>query len=326
MHPLLQTSSALPFLKIPQDSTHIDSMVSREPVLQTLKKMDLQEFNLTEIMHGWLNSAIDLGIRVILAIAIFFIGRLVIKGCLKLLSRTLLRRKTDSGVNGFLRSVIYALLVLSLIGIIINILGIKAVSFAALLASAGVAVGMALSGQLQNFAGGAILLFTQPFKIGNFIQSQNVEGTVGRIGMFHTTIFTVDNKKIYIPNSILTTDVVINFSEQNLRRCSWKFSIEYDEDIKRVRKILLQLLEQEQRALKQPEPIVVVNEFAESAIVIMVRAWVKNELYWDLFWDFNEKVHEAFTQAGINFPYPQLTLSQRGASQAAKEQENKDNK
>lgn len=288
--------------------------------------MDLQEVNFMEIMHGWLNSAIDLGIRVVLAIAIFFIGRLVIKGCLKLLSRTLLRKKTDSGVNGFLRSVIYALLVLSLIGIIINILGIKAVSFAALLASAGVAVGMALSGQLQNFAGGAILLFTQPFKIGNFIQSQNVEGTVGRIGMFHTTIFTVDNKKIYIPNSILTTDVVINFSEQNLRRCSWKFSIEYDEDIKRVRKILLQLLEQEQRALKQPEPIVVVSEFAESAIVIMVRAWVKNELYWDLFWDFNEKVHEAFGQAGINFPYPQLTLSQRDTLRVAKGQENKDNK
>lgn len=282
------------------------SIAVHTPMMDVIKRVDIQN-----ALHEWINGALDLGIRIVLAIIIFYIGRWGIKKLLQILSKTLLKKNLGSGVNNFLKSVVHVALVIVLIVVIINILGFKAVSFAALLASAGVTIGMALSGQLQNFAGGAILLFTHPFKIGDYIQAKDVEGNVENIGIFHTTIITVDNKKIYIPNGSLTTDVVINYSEQALRRCSWSFSVEYNEDINKVRTLLKGLLENEPRVFKEPEPIIVLNQLAESSVVIMVRAWVKNEEYWGLYWDFNEKAYDTLRRGGIEFPYPHLVVSHK---------------
>ena len=191
---------------------------------------------------------------------------------------------------------------------VINILGFAAVSFAALLASLGVAIGMALSGQLQNFAGGAIILITHPFRIGDYIVYQDVEGTVQDIGIFHTSITTTDNTKIYLPNGNLSTNIIKNTSEMPNRRCQWKFLVDYDVPFERAKGILLTELLKDPRVLQDQGVLAVISDMTESNYTIMIRVWCTNDNMWDLFWDFNGRATELFAGEGFPRPYSKVEL------------------
>ena len=263
-----------------------------------------------EMMNDWLNSGINFGIRVVLAILLFLIGRWVIRRLLRIFERILKRREIDGVAVTLLGSVLTALLYIALFLTLGGVLGVKSVSFAAVLASMGLAVGMALSGQLQNLAGGVIIMVTKPFSIGDYILAQTVEGSVRAVSLFYTEILTPDNKRIFIPNGVLSSGVMVNYSHEETRRIEWTIGIEYDEDFARVRSAIESLLESDERVLKTPEPVIVLHKLNSSSVDVLVRAWVRSDDLWPVFWDFNRRVYEDFNKRGISFPFPQLTVHQ----------------
>ena len=193
---------------------------------------------------------------------------------------------------------------------IISKLGVETTSFAALLASAGVAVGMALSGNLSNFAGGLIILVFKPFKVGDYIDGPGVSGTIKEIQIFHTILSTLDNRMIYVPNGMLSGNAVINYSKQEMRRVEWVFGVEYGEDVQRVRTVLQRIIYADKRILDTPAPIIVLGSLSASSVDITVRVWVKTADYWNVLYDINEIVYTTFNKEGIGFPFPQLTVHQ----------------
>ena len=265
-------------------------------------------FNLADTLGSWVDTALNIGIRVLLAILIFYVGRWLIGLIMKGVTRLLDRRVEALGLRHFLRSIARAGLWIVLVIVVINILGFAAVSFVALLASLGVAIGMALSGQLQNFAGGAIILITHPFRIGDYIVYQDVEGTVQDIGIFHTSITTVDNTKIYLPNGNLSTNIIKNTSEMSTRRCQWKFLVDYDVPFERAKSILMTELLKDPRILQDQGVLAVISDMTESNYTIMIRVWCANNDLWDLFWDFNGRATELFAGEGFPRPYSKVEL------------------
>lgn len=193
---------------------------------------------------------------------------------------------------------------------IISKLGVETTSFAALLASAGVAVGMALSGNLSNFAGGLIILVFKPFKVGDYIDGPGVSGTIKEIQIFHTILSTLDNRMIYVPNGMLSGNAVINYSKQEMRRVEWVFGVEYGEDVQRVRTVLQRIIYADKRILDTPAPIIVLGSLSASSVDITVRVWVKTADYWNVLYDINEIIYTTFNKEGIGFPFPQLTVHQ----------------
>ena len=216
----------------------------------------------------------------------------------------------NAGVQTFVKSFVNIMLTILLIVAIISKLGVDTTSFAALLASAGVAVGMALSGNLQNFAGGLIILLLRPFKVGDFIECQGVSGTVKEIQIFHTILTSPDNKVIYVPNGSLSSGTVINYSREATRRVDWTFCVEYGEDYEKVENVINKLIAADERILNTPAPFVNLIALADSSVNVVVRVWVKSENYWDVFFSMNKAVYATFNKEGINFPFPQLTVHQ----------------
>ena len=273
-------------------------------------ELDVNKWFSRAMMNDWLNSGINFGIRVVLAILLFLIGRWVIRRLLRIFERVLKRRGIDGVAVTLLGSVLTALLYIALFLTLGGVLGVKSVSFAAVLASMGLAVGMALSGQLQNLAGGVIIMVTKPFSIGDYILAQTVEGSVRAVSLFYTEILTPDNKRIFIPNGILSSGVMVNYSHEETRRIEWIIGVEYDEDFSRVRSAIESLLESDERVLKTPEPTIVLHNLNSSSVDVLVRAWVRSDDLWPVFWDFNRRVYEDFNKRGISFPFPQLTVHQ----------------
>ena len=273
-------------------------------------ELDVNKWFSRAMMNDWLNSGINFGIRVVLAILLFLIGRWVIRRLLRIFERILKRREIDGVAVTLLGSVLTALLYIALFLTLGGVLGVKSVSFAAVLASMGLAVGMALSGQLQNLAGGVIIMVTKPFSIGDYILAQTAEGSVQAVSLFYTEILTPDNKRIFIPNGILSSGVMVNYSHEETRRIEWIIGVEYDEDFSRVRLAIESLLESDERVLKTPEPTIVLHNLNSSSVDVLVRAWVRSDDLWPVFWDFNRRVYEDFNKRGISFPFPQLTVHQ----------------
>lgn len=280
-----------------------DSTLTKEEIVDSIVN-----FNLADTLGSWIDAALDIGIRVLLALVIFYIGRWLIRIVMKGVTKILDRRIEPLGLRHFIRSIARAGLWIVLVIMVINILGFAAVSFAALLASLGVAIGMALSGQLQNFAGGAIILITHPFRIGDYIVYQDVEGTVQDIGIFHTSITTTDNTKIYLPNGNLSTNIIKNTSEMPNRRCQWKFLVDYDVPFERAKGILLTELLKDPRVLQDQGVLAVISDMTESNYTIMIRVWCTNDNMWDLFWDFNGRATELFAGEGFPRPYSKVEL------------------
>lgn len=257
-----------------------------------------------------LDFGISAGGRILSAVIIFVVGRFAISMVKRLINRLLEKRKVEVSVKTFVQSLVNILLTILLIVAVIGKLGVETTSFAALLASAGVAIGMALSGNLQNFAGGLVILLFKPYKVGDFIESQNVSGTVREIQIFHTILSTPDNKVIYIPNGSLSSGVVINYSDQVTRRIEWIFGVEYGEDYDKVAAVINNILDADKRILTDPAPLVAMHALSASSVNVVVRVWVKSEDYWTVYFHINQTVYATFNEQGIGFPFPQLTVHQ----------------
>ena len=263
--------------------------------------------SLFERLTDW---SIEIGKSILGAILIYIIGRFIIKQINRLVSKILEKRKLEISVQTFLKSLLSLLLNLILAFAIIAKLGVETTSFAAILASAGVAIGMALSGNLSNFAGGLIILVFKPFKVGGYIDGQNASGTVKEIQIFHTILSTVDNKIIYVPNGSLSSNAIVNYSKQETRRAEWVFGVEYGEDYERVKAVLERIIAADERILQTPAPFIGLGSLSASSVDVKVRVWTKSSDYWDVVFDMNRVVYETFNKEGIGFPFPQLTVHQ----------------
>ena len=234
-----------------------------------------------------LDKLIDLGLtfgeKLIGALIILIVGKYIIKWLNKLFARLLSKRNIDASIQSFLKSMVNILLLTMLILAVIGKLGIELTGFAALLASAGVAIGMALSGNLQNFAGGIIILIFRPYKVGDFIDaSTGVSGTVKEIQIFHTIIVTGDNKLVYVPNGSMSSGVITNYSHMDSRRVEWVFGVDYGEDFDKVKSVLLSVINNDNRILKTIDPFIELDELAASSVNIKVRVWVNSEDNWSV--------------------------------------------
>ena len=248
-----------------------------------------------------------LGWTLIKAFLVFIVGRLLINLVNKLIKRVLLKRDIDPSVKTFVGSLVNVVLTMLIISVV-GALGVQTTSFAALLASAGVAVGMALSGNLANFAGGLIILLFRPFKVGDYVEAQGTGGTVKEIQIFHTILATPDNKTVYIPNGSLSSGAVTNFSRQATRRVDWTFCVDYGEDFDKVKAVIQTVLARDSRILADPAPFIALHALADSSVNIVVRVWVESADYWDVYFGINQAVYATFNEKGINFPFPQLTV------------------
>lgn len=265
---------------------------------------------LSFVFDKLVSFGISAGGHILTAIVVFLVGKLIVNALNRLVARILEKRHVDTSVKTFLKSLTNILLTIILIISVIGALGINTTSFAALLASAGVAIGMALSGNLQNFAGGLIILLFKPYKVGDLIESQGVIGVVSEIQILHTIITTADNKVIYIPNGSLSSGVVINYSNKDTRRVEWTVGVEYGEDYTKVEQTVRDILAADSRVLTTPEPFIVLSALDASSVNVMIRVWVKSSDYWDVYFGINKKIYAVFNEKGIGFPFPQLTVHQ----------------
>ena len=266
---------------------------------------------LEEAIRSLVEHGSQLGFTIIKALIVFLVGRLVINLLNKLVRKILSKRDIDPSVKTFVGSLVNVSLTILLIISVVGALGVQTTSFAALLASAGVAVGMALSGNLSNFAGGLIILLFKPYKVGDYIEAQGVGGTVKEVQMFHTVLGTVDNKVIYIPNGSLSSGVVTNFSNQTTRRVDWTFGVEYGSDYEKVKQVIESVLAKDPRILSEPAaPFIALTALADSSVNVVVRVWVNSSDYWGVYFDINKNIYATFNEVGIGFPFPQLTVHQ----------------
>lgn len=249
------------------------------------------------------------GPKLVGAILVWIIGGIVIKVLIKSFEKILNKRDIDPSLKPFLKGIVGALLKVMLVISVLSMLGIQMTSFVAILGAAGLAVGMALSGTLQNFAGGVMILIFKPFKNGDLIEAQGHTGIVSEIQIFNTILKTLDNKTIIIPNGGLSTSSMVNYSTEDTRRVDWTFGIGYGDKTDNAKEILNRLMSEDSRILTNPEaPFVAVSELGDSSVNFAVRAWVKAEDYWGVFFDMNEKVYNTFDKGGLNIPYPQMDV------------------
>ena len=282
------------------DTLHKEILAQK---IQTLSQMSTEE--LTSMVIKWV---LNLSARVLIALAIFFIGRWIIRYLRKLLRRMMERRAVEASLKSFLLNLVSITLTLFLIIVIIGILGIDTTSFVAIFASAGLAIGMALSGTLQNFAGGVMILIFKPFRVGDFIEAQGQTGTVKEIQLFNTVINTTDNKTIMIPNGGISTGIINNYSKESIRRVEWTFGIGYGDDYDLAKATIASMLDQDARVLKDPAYFIAVSSLGDSSVNIVVRAWTSTGDFWSVFFDMSEKVYKQFPIVGLNIPYPQMDV------------------
>lgn len=256
-----------------------------------------------------IDGALTIGWKIIVALAIFYVGRWVIRRILRLLDKLYERKSVEVSIRGFLSNIVNVLLYVAVVLMIVQTIGVDTTSLVAMLASAGLAIGMALSGTLQNFAGGVMILVLKPYRVGDYIEAQGEEGTVVNIGLFTTTLHTVDKRVIYIPNSSISTSVIDNYSTSATRRVDWTVKVEYGTEPEAVRKTLIDIMSADSRISKENKPVVFLTELADSSVIFSARAWVKNEDYWDVKFDLNEKIYTELPRRGISFPYPQLDVT-----------------
>ncbi|MBR3884192.1 MAG: mechanosensitive ion channel [Bacteroidaceae bacterium] len=269
----------------------------------------LSGMTIAEVVEVLIQYAIAFGAKIIKVLLVWFIGRWVTKRLISFVKMLMERRKTNPSVQSFLSSLLDVVMLIILIVMIISIFGIDTSSFIALFASAGVAVGMALSGTLQNFAGGVIILLFRPYKVGDYIEAQGQSGTVKEIQIFNTVLQTPDNKIILVPNGPISTGIVNNYSREQLRRVDFTFSIRYGDDYNKAKTVLEKLIAADSRILKDPAPFIALGCLNSSSIDVTVRVWVNQADYWSVFFEMNKTVYEEFPKNGLNFPYQTLIVN-----------------
>lgn len=264
--------------------------------------------SIEQIISKLTEIAVEYGPKLIGAVAAWIIGTWIIKALTGAFGRMMEKTKIDDSLKPFLKGFVGTLLKVLLVISVFGMLGIQMTSFIALLGAAGLAVGMALSGMLQNFAGGVIILIFKPYKVGDFIEAQGFAGTVHEIQIFNTVIKTPDNKTILIPNGGLSTSSMTNYSTEERRRVDWKFGVGYGDDIDKAKAVLKKLCDEDSRILKEPEVFIAVSELADSSVNFVVRAWVNAVDYWGVFFEMNEKVYKTFDKEGLHIPFPQMDV------------------
>ena len=359
---------------LPDETSTVNPLPVGQEIHDTSSLIESTTFSdfISDLSHKLVTFAINLAI----AIFVFYIGKFIIKRLYKVLATIFIRRQVDNSLATFLLSLVKIVLYFILIVTVIGILGVETTSFLALFASAGVAIGMALSGTLQNFAGGVLILLLKPYKVGDYIETQGYAGTVREIQIFHTVITTYDNKAILLPNGVLSTASINNWSREEVRRVSWDVSISYGDSVDAARQAILGMFEGDDRILcdsidnadgtdktddgscpvvtdqegiyqtvagpKKPgfltrlfsrrkrlveqadqeamarykamlpqvikTPEVLVNQMADSSVVLTVRVWVRTTNYWDVYFHYNERFYTELPSHGINFPFPQMDV------------------
>lgn len=301
------------FLQIsitPEDTVVVNKI--QENARETIEHIATTPLN--ELLPELIKEIINFGIKVLVALIIYAVGAWLIKKIRNMVHRIFERKKTDKAISSFIESLTSISLTIILIIITVGALGVNTTSLAALLAAGGMAIGMALSGTVQNFAGGIMILAFKPFKAGDFIETENgYSGTVTEVNIFSTKLTTVDNKLIIIPNGSLSNGTINNYSGNKMRRVEWKIGVEYGTDSVKVKKALKDIVDTEKKVLyvqtgAPADPLIALNALQDSAVEYVVRVWVKTEDYWDVFYRLNERIYTLLPQNGIGFPFPQMDI------------------
>lgn len=269
---------------------------------------NLADLNAQSIVHDIVSWLVWTAIKVCIALAIYYVGRWLLGRVVRMFDRIMTRRGTEISLHSFLLTLIRTCGYIILIVVIVSVLGVDSASFVAILASMGLAIGMALSGTLQNFAGGVMILVLRPYKIGDYIEAQGVKGTVQAIRLFTTTVTTTDKQTIYIPNNTISTSIINNYSAADKRRCSWKISVAYGDDYDMIREAMMRIMRRDKRVLDDPAMYVRIDNLGDSAVVIEARAWVLNADYWDVLDSVMEAFYKELPDHGAHFPFPQLDV------------------
>lgn len=265
-----------------------------------------------DVLNEYSSYLIDLLLKYapqfVLALFVLIVGLWLIKVINRTFGRVLEKRDISPSLRTFLGSLIGITLKILLLISVLTMVGIEMTSFIAILAAAGLAVGMALSGTLQNFAGGVMILLFKPFKVGDYIEAQGHAGSVSEIQIFNTILKTPDNRTIIIPNGGLATSSMVNYSTEAKRRVDFTFGIGYNDDIDKARKLILSIIEADDRIEKEPAPFVAVAELADSSVNFAVRVWCEAGNYWAIYFDMHEKVKKLFDKEGVSIPFPQTDV------------------
>lgn len=270
---------------------------------------ELQQLgNMSGLIDKGLEMALNYAPRLLLAIVLFFVGMSLIRGLVSLMKKGIDQKDVDASLSHFVTSLVGIILRVVLIIAVIDMIGIKTTSFVAVLGAAGLAVGLALQGNLSNFAGGVLILLFRPFKTGDYIIAQGEEGTVQKIDIFNTWLNKLDNRRVILPNGPLASDTIINVTAEETRRVDIAVGVSYKSDIDQVRKVLLEIASKDDRIISEPEPFVGLTEMADSSINFTFRVWCKCEDYWDVFFDTNEAVKKALDANNIEIPFPQMDV------------------
>ena len=281
--------------------------IAAEKVTQTIDM--LKGMTVEDAFSFILKSLADFAWDIFIAILIFLVGRWIIRYIDKILNKVFVRKEVEISLAGFIRSFVKGALYVVLVITLVKKVGVDTSSFVALLASAGVAIGMALSGTFQNFAGGILIMLLRPFKVGDYILTQGFEGTVKEIRLFNTLMSTTDNKQITIPNSNIINNVINNSSAETRRRIDLNVTISYGDDYDVARAALLDIVNADSRIEQDPNPpYIALSSLGDSAVNVLVRVWVPSTEYWSVYHSLNEKIYKQLPEKGIHFPFPQLDV------------------
>jgi len=288
-----------------------DSLDVQEQLAVVAEKLSTTP--VTTLVSELIDKAVAFGLKLLAALAIYLVGAWVIRKVKTIVTRIFERKKTDAAIASFVQSIITIALTVILIIITIGAVGIDTTSIAALLAGGGMAIGMALNGTVQNFAGGLMLIAFKPFKAGDYIQAQGHEGTVTEVNIVSTKLNTVDNRTIIIPNGVLSNGTINNFSNNSLRRVDWSVNVEYNSPVEDTKNLLMSLMKNDIRILNvakgaPADPFVALSALTDNGAKFVMRAWVHSADYWDVNFDMNEKIYTEVPKNGIEFPYPKMDV------------------
>ena len=270
--------------------------------------MDDLMTQMEQLQDAWLPLLLQYGSQLLLALLTLLVGWWIVGRITRAALGLMEKRNVDRTLHGFVGNLLGIGLKVLLLISVAGMIGVQTTSFIAVLGAAGLAIGLALQGSLANFAGGVLILFLRPFKAGEYIEAQGVAGTVDTISIFHTVLKTPDNKTVIVPNGSLSNGNIINYSRQPTRRVDINIGIDYGDDVKQARSLLLALAQADSRVLKDPEPAVWLVSLGDKSVNLSLRMWARTEDFWGVFWDIQEQAKESFDANGITIPFPQRTV------------------
>ncbi|WHP47323.1 mechanosensitive ion channel [Mannheimia bovis] len=296
-----------------QPAANIDVVAETEKVIDKVSSM-----NFETMLNEWI---IPYGTKILLAIAIFVVGKFLARIISNLLGKAALKSTKDEMLQSFISSISYFLLLLIVVIASLSQIGINTSSLVALIGAAGLAIGLSLQNSLQNFAAGVMLLIFKPFRKGDLIETSGMTGVVEQMGLLVLELRTGDNKTVLLPNGKVFSDSIVNYSNNPTRRIDFTFDISYDSNIKEAKEIIERILETNEYVLKEPKPVVAVGALAANSVQLVVRPWVQTPNYWSAYWEITEQIKLAFDNAGVEIPYNQMELHIKNNLLDNKEQE-----